>query len=90
MYDEYMPQWFVYILRCSDNTLYTGISTDVAKRVVAHNTGAGAKYTRSRLPVVCVWQEMAMSESIARKREAAIKRLTRAEKQKLVRTYKHI
>ncbi len=85
-----MSTWFVYILRCSDGTLYTGISTDVTKRVLSHNAGTGAKYTRSRLPVVCVWQETASSESVARKREAALKRLTRAEKQALVLTYKEL
>lgn len=82
-----MSHWFVYIVRCSDGTLYTGISTDVTKRVRSHNAGKGAKYTRSRLPVTCVWHETASSESVARKREAALKRLTRAQKQALVLTY---
>lgn len=75
-----MSLWCVYLLACSDDTLYTGISTDLEKRLVKHNAGKGAKYTRGRLPVRCVWQEPAVSESAARKREAALKRLTRREK----------
>lgn len=85
-----MSSWIVYLLRCSDGSLYTGISTNVEKRVVQHNLGLGAKYTRSRLPVVCIWQEPAASESAARKREAALKRFTRREKQALVLIYKPI
>ncbi len=79
-----MSTWSVYLLRCADDTFYIGISTDVEKRVACHNAGQGAKYTRGRLPVICVWREMVASESAARKREAALKRLSRAEKQALV------
>ncbi len=81
-----MSTWFVYLLRCADATLYAGITTDLKARLQKHNTGMGAKYTRSRLPVVCVWQEQAMGESNARKREAEIKKLTRSEKLRLIQT----
>lgn len=83
-----MSTWHVYLLRCSDDTLYTGISTDTEKRLVCHNAGKGAKYTRSRLPVKLVWQETAASESIARKREIELKRWTRTQKLALIRSGK--
>ncbi len=79
--------WLVYILCCADGTLYTGVTTDLQRRVNEHNAGTGAKYTRSRTPVACVWQEEVRSRSQACIREAALKRLTRAEKQALVLTY---
>ncbi len=79
-----MPPWSLYILRCADGTLYTGITTDVEKRVKAHNAGKGAKYTRGRGPVTVVYVEEEESESAARVREAEIKRMTREEKEKLV------
>ncbi len=72
--------WFVYILRCADGTLYTGISNDVARRVDQHNLGRGARYTRGRLPVVLAWCEEAGCRADATRREAAIKRLPRASK----------
>jgi putative endonuclease len=78
-----MP-WFVYIVRCKDGSLYTGISTDVARRVDAHNRGQGARYTRSRLPVTLVHQERRRDQSAALRREAAIKRLERREKLRLL------
>ncbi|MCI0479915.1 GIY-YIG nuclease family protein [Candidatus Uhrbacteria bacterium] len=78
-----MTRWHVYLVRCTDGSLYTGISTDVEARVAAHNAGTGAKYTRSRTPVELVWTERKASESSARKREAAIKKMTRSEKIKL-------
>lgn len=78
-----MPQWHVYILRCADGTLYTGIATDVAARLATHNAGKGAKYTRGRLPVALAYQEEAESRSAALKREHAIKRLPAAEKRRL-------
>ena len=81
-----MSSWYVYILHCADNSLYIGISTDVEKRLKCHNDGSGAKYTRSRLPVSLVWQEGVPSESLARKREAALKKLKRAEKLALIQT----
>ena len=79
-----MSTWSVYLLECSDGTFYIGISTDVEKRLATHNAGKGAKYTRGRLPVACVWREDMASESEARKREFALKKLSREEKQALV------
>lgn len=78
--DGSMARWFVYILRCGDGSLYTGISTDVEHRVATHNAGRGARYTRPRLPVTVVHVERKRSRSTALKREAAIKALSRAEK----------
>jgi putative endonuclease len=74
--------WFVYIVRCADRTLYTGVTTDVERRVAEHNgTGtAGARYTRSRRPVELVHVEAAASRADASRREAAIKQLDRARK----------
>ena len=79
-----MP-WYVYILRCGDGTLYTGISDDVARRLAAHRSGKGAKYTRGRGPLELVYTEQLPDKSAALRREAAIKRLKRAEKEKLIR-----
>jgi len=79
------PNWHVYILRCRDGTLYTGIAVDVAKRLDAHRSGAGAKYTRSRLPVALVYQEAQPDRSGAQKREAALRRLGREGKLELIR-----
>jgi len=77
-------RWTVYILRCADKTLYTGITTDLKARIRRHNDGTGAKYTRSRTPVRLVWRKTELTESVARKDEARIKRLTRTEKVKLI------
>ena len=77
--------WYVYILRCADDTLYTGISTDVEKRLQAHRSGRGAKYTRSRCPLTLVYREVCGSHSQALKRECRIKSMTRAEKLQLIR-----
>ena len=76
--------WFVYIVKCYDRTLYTGITKDVLARVEAHNKGDGAKYTRSRRPVELVWYEKVEGESTARKREYAIKQLSRKQKLALI------
>ena len=78
--------WFVYILRCADDSLYTGISKDVPRRLEQHNAGTAARYTRSRLPAVFVYQETQASRSLALKRELAIKALSRQEKELLIRT----
>ena len=75
-----MSSWFVYIVECSDGTLYTGIAVDVAARVREHNAGTGAKYTKSRRPVNVVYQEKAKNRSAASKREYEIKHLTRRQK----------
>ena len=79
--------YWVYILRCADASLYTGIATDVERRAAEHNSGTGAKYTRSRRPVTVVYREVCADKSAALKREAAIKRLTRTEKLALIQTY---
>ncbi len=79
-----MQQFFVYILRCSDNTLYTGWTTDIGKRVEAHNAGKGAKYTRARLPVKLVHSESFATKELAMKREYEIKQLSRLEKARLI------
>ena len=77
-----MKPWFVYILRCADGTLYTGITTDVARRVQEHNAGEpqGARYTLGRRPVTLAHVEEAASRSAASQREAAIKKLDRSSK----------
>lgn len=78
--------WFVYILECNDSTLYTGITNNLENRIEQHNNGqAGAKYTRARRPVKCVYQEMQKNRSEATKREFAIKKLSRSEKIKLIK-----
>jgi predicted GIY-YIG superfamily endonuclease len=77
-------RWLVYILHCSDGSLYTGITNDLPKRLKAHAAGTASKYTRSRLPVRLAYSEPQKSKSAALKREAAIKRLRRAEKDGLV------
>ena len=71
--------YLVYILRCGDGTLYTGCTNDLPRRLQAHQSGRGAKYTRSRLPVELVYQEAVPDRSAALRREAAIKRLYRLE-----------
>ena len=76
--------YWVYILRCSDGTLYTGITDDVERRLKAHNSGKGAKYTRGRGPVELVYREEQPDKSAALKREAAIKKLSRAQKLLLI------
>ncbi len=79
-----MKLWYVYILRCGDGTLYTGATDDVARRLAVHNSGKGAKYTRSRLPVALAYSEECESYSAALKREYAIKRLSRKQKLDLI------
>ena len=76
--------WNVYILRCCDGSLYTGITTDVVRRLAVHNSGKGAKYTRSRRPVELVYQEVCDDHSHALRREFEIKALSRDEKMKLI------
>jgi predicted GIY-YIG superfamily endonuclease len=77
-------QWFVYMLECADGTLYTGVSNDLAKRIEKHNTGKGAKYTRSRLPVKLVYSETAPDKGEALKKEIKMKQLSRTEKLELI------
>ena len=74
----------VYILKCADGTLYTGWTTDLERRLQAHNSGQGARYTRGRRPLRLVYREEQSDRSAAQRREAAIRRLSRADKLKLV------
>ena len=76
--------WFVYMLRCGDDSLYTGCTDHVERRLAVHQSGKGAKYTRSRLPVELVYQEEVADRSAALRREAAIKKLTRKQKIELL------
>lgn len=77
-------RWWVYLLECRDGSLYTGVTTDVAARVATHSAGEGARYTRSRLPVTLVYSENVTDRSSALRREAAIKRMSAANKRLLV------
>ena len=80
--------WKLYILRCGDGSLYTGITTDVQKRLAAHRSGKGAKYTRGRGPLELVYVEDCEDHSQALKRELAIKALSKNEKQALIQSAK--
>lgn len=75
---------WIYIVECADQTLYTGWTTNLEQRVAAHNSGQGAKYTRSRRPVKLVFSEQQPDRSSALKREAEIKRMSRAKKLALI------
>jgi predicted GIY-YIG superfamily endonuclease len=77
-------EWSVYILRCADRSLYTGVSTDVPRRVRQHNAGLASRYTRSRLPVQLAYRESSADRGAALRREAAIKRLSRQAKEQLI------
>lgn len=77
-------EWWVYVLRCGDGTFYTGSTTEVERRLEEHRSGRGAKYTRGRGPLEVVYREKCGEKSAALKRECAIKRLSRAEKEKLI------
>lgn len=76
--------WYLYILRCKDNTLYTGITTNVEKRLQQHRSGKGAKYTRGRAPLELVYQQVCKDHTEALKREAFVKKLTRKDKEALI------
>lgn len=80
--------WYVYILRCKDDTLYCGITPDLQKRLEQHRSGKGTKYTRGRGPLTLVYSEACATHPDALKREAAIKRLSRPEKVELIHRYK--
>jgi putative endonuclease len=75
---------FVYLLRCADGSLYCGWTTDVERRTAAHQTGSGARYTRTRLPVELVWSQAMPSREAAMREEARVKRLSRTAKLALV------
>jgi putative endonuclease len=76
-------RWTVYLLRCSDGTLYCGVTNDLERRLGRHARG-DVKYTRGRLPVSVAWHEPAKDRSAAQRREAAVKRLSRAQKKRLI------
>jgi len=71
-----MTSWQVYLLRCSDNSLYSGTTTDLERRVQEHNQGVGSRYTKSRLPVRMVWSSLELSKSVAFREEYRIKRMS--------------
>jgi putative endonuclease len=79
-------RWWVYVLRCADGTLYTGVTTDPARRLAQHNAGTASKYTRCRRPVVIAYRERARTHGDALRREFAIKKLSRAAKDALLAT----
>ncbi len=79
-----MAWWYVYMVRCKDGTLYTGATNDLQKRLAAHNTGRGARYTRSRRPVSLVYSRRVRDRSRALSAEARLKQLSRVEKQSLI------
>lgn len=80
-----MKRWIVYMLRCADGSLYTGVTNDLDRRIATHRAGKGAAYTRSRLPVRLVYTERRSSRGAAQSREAAIKQLPRVAKLALTR-----
>ncbi|HJN11720.1 MAG TPA: GIY-YIG nuclease family protein [Pirellulaceae bacterium] len=80
--------WHVYILRCGDGSLYTGIAKDLDRRLTQHNAGTASRYTRSRLPATLAYQERQPSQSTALKRELAIKALSRKAKEALIQCVK--
>lgn len=81
--------WYLYILRCGDDTLYTGITTDVERRFRAHSSGKGAKYTRGRGPLALVYREACTDHGQALKRELAVKQLSREQKEELIQKDAH-
>ena len=81
-----MKKWYLYIVKCNDNSLYTGITTDIDRRVVEHNTSKrGAKYTRSRRPVTLMMVKEHCSRALAASAEARVKSLTRKQKLELIK-----
>ncbi len=79
-----MDDWIVYVLECSDYTYYTGITNDLKKRIHAHNSGQGAKYTSKRIPVKCVYYQSGYTQSEARREEIILKNWSRSKKRKLI------
>ena len=82
--------WYLYILRCGDDTLYTGITTDVQRRLADHRAGKGAKYTRGRAPLELVYEESCGTQSDALRRELAVKAMKRLDKEKLLQDMKDV
>jgi putative endonuclease len=87
---KFDKEWVVYILECSDKTLYTGITNNLKNRVKAHNEGVGAKYTKGRNPVKIMYTEKCPNRSDASKREREIKTLNRTAKLKLIETNNYV
>ena len=79
-----MNNWIVYMLRCSDGSLYTGVTTDLKRRFEEHTSGNGSKYVRSRLPASVAYVELGHDQSSALSREAEIKSMTKQEKESLL------
>jgi putative endonuclease len=79
-----MMSWQVYLLRCSDNSLYCGVTTDIGRRLSEHNLGVGSRYTRTRLPVRLVWSSGELTKSEAFKEEYRIKRLSKTMKEGII------
>ncbi len=79
-----MTPWQVYLLRCSDDSLYCGATTDIERRLLEHNRGVGSRYTRSRLPVRLVWSSNELTKSAAFREEYRIKRLSKLIKEELI------
>jgi putative endonuclease len=83
-----MSQWYVYMLRCADSTLYTGVTTDLQRRVAEHNgeqgKDKGAKYTKVRRPVQLAYQEEVKNRSVAQQREAALRKMSKIHKEALL------
>ena len=84
-----MHNWTIYILHCSDNSFYTGITKNLKKRIFTHRTGKGAKYTRGRLPIKLLWHKSNLSESEARKEEYRIKNMSRNKKEMFIKSNKN-
>ena len=82
--------WYVYMLRCKDGSLYTGYTDDPERRLAVHNSGKGAKYTRSRLPVILVYTETFADKSEALRREVAIKKMKKEAKEALLNAKEQI
>ena len=78
--------WHVYVLQCADGSLYTGVAADLERRLLQHNgaRAGGPRYTRGRRPVRLMWSDLALDRSTAQRREAAIKKLSRSEKLRLI------
>lgn len=76
--------WIVYLMRCADNSLYTGITNNLPRRLEKHNAGTASRYTRTRLPVTLAYHELQPSQSLALKRELFIKALSRQQKESLI------
>ncbi len=81
-------RWFIYVLRCADGSLYTGITIDLNRRLEQHNAGTASRYTRSRLPVTLVYHEEPTTKGMALKRELAVKSLSRKAKEALIQSVK--